>query len=78
MFICLYHLHLNISYPCHPRPEADSKVSQDVGARAPGEVTELGERDARETREAQRTHRFEIHDMMTSCILYISCILVIS
>ena len=64
----------------YPRPEADSKVSQDVPrAHEPGEVVELGERDTRETREAQRTHRFEIHDIMTSwhhvyCIsFFISC-----
>lgn len=51
----------------YPRPEADSKVSQDVPrAHEPGEVVELGERDTRETREAQRTHRFEMHDIMTS------------
>ena len=56
----------------YPRPEADSKVSQDVPrAHEPGEVVELGERDTRETREAQRTHRFEMHDIMTSCILHI-------
>lgn len=64
----------------YPRPEAHSKVSQDVPrAHEPGEVVELGERDTRETREAQRTHRFEIHDIMTSwhhvyCIsFFISC-----
>ena len=56
----------------YPRPEAHSKVSQDVPrAHEPGEVVELGERDTRETREAQRTHRFEMHDIMTSCILHI-------
>eukprot|EP00434_Breviolum_minutum_P040425 symbB.v1.2.035922.t1/scaffold4951.1/size34176/3 len=43
---------LEISTNNANKPEADSKVSQDVPrAHEPGEVVELGERDTRETRE---------------------------